>query len=835
MVSVLQVFLKFLCKLRFTREFNRCFKSWAPFLAFLARRLGIWRPRNNGKGTFQRAEQAGCSFPGTGARLDVVKNVVAVASSNVPASARHPSAIVATQLADSSDAHPAPANLTAKPQNDRPQAYPTSMLDAFIYSRSNRSCTSFSIHSRASDRLATIIQSHSHESLHAPLQVGQQKGNPKAAHRQFGSGPSTDHLEVSPHSHASPSPTGVYGHHKGQSSTSVVVRIEKPSTESLARSHLADSPPPNSEEPYSAGSPTVHSSLASLPSDLLDESSQLTPTATSRISDFDLPPNRFLQLIVSEQIPRYEKKVTEKLRYSTLDNDVSSIDPEQGLPEVDCAPWIPATHPDGALYFYNKDMRLFTDTDMHNSELKEEMEVFYHYLQWIIRHEELIIPSNNYDLVLDIMPTEFGRIQWSYYYACHETRCLFWLDVCEANHMISEVFHVTSPAHVKHRLEALYWTHWSLFPAVFNDRCLQPAVYDELVGILSHGCMDVMTSKSSTLPYDDETMQKMIKLVRKAKESDSDAGVVYHTAGVTRLLSFFAHWRFLYIHGQQHARLIRNQTVYSGVKQERSLLITLLSPVLFLAPEVHLQDIKKLWTDEIIIETVWKSFMTKLVGEWEELILWSTVMLTANVGFLAISGVVISNINNSQMTSASALDIYISPSQIASSISILASVGSIVVGLFLVRHNRSKQKEDPAGASTYLYRSTHRIFGLEPMAIIFSLPWALLMWAMVMFFIALLLFSFYQSNTPTRVIVAVASAMLAALVVSCIRWAWESSDGRAEWSSSLLPSITHAFSHCRARCYNLFVTLSRRERPSPSAPDADTAYPMSNREEGGFV
>jgi len=189
--------------------------------------------------------------------------------------------------------------------------------------------------------------------------------------------------------------------------------------------------------------------------------------------------------------------------------------------------------------------------------------------------------------------------------------------------------------------------------------------------------------------------------------------------------------------------------------------------VLFLAPEVHLQDIRKLWTDEIIIETVWKSFMTKLVGEWEELILWvcrgaaskpelssftrsisqSTVMLTANVGFLAIPGVLISNINNSNMTSASQLDIYVSPPQIASSISILASVGSIVIGLLLVRHNRSKQKEDPAGAvsglcrlglcarlillrqSTYLYKSTHRIFGLEPMAIIFSLPWALLMWA----------------------------------------------------------------------------------------------------------
>jgi hypothetical protein len=31
------------------------------------------------------------------------------------------------------------------------------------------------------------------------------------------------------------------------------------------------------------------------------------------------------------------------------------------------------------------------------------------------------------------------------------------------------------------------------------------------------GITDVMTSKSSTLPYDVDTMQKMIKLVRKAK------------------------------------------------------------------------------------------------------------------------------------------------------------------------------------------------------------------------------------------------------------------------------------------------------------------------------
>ena len=33
-------------------------------------------------------------------------------------------------------------------------------------------------------------------------------------------------------------------------------------------------------------------------------------------------------------------------------------------------------------------------------------------------------------------------------------------------------------------------------------------------------------------------------------------------------------------------------------------------------------QVEKLSTDEIIIETVWRLFMSKLLGEWEELILW---------------------------------------------------------------------------------------------------------------------------------------------------------------------------------------------------------------------
>ena len=73
-------------------------------------------------------------------------------------------------------------------------------------------------------------------------------------------------------------------------------------------------------------------------------------------------------------------------------------------------------------------------------------------------------------------------------------------------------------------------------------------------------------------------------------------------------------------------------------------------------------------------------------------------MLTVNVGFLAIPGVVISNISGTGITSAKGVQLFTSASQIASSLSVEASIGSIMIGLLLARHNRTKQKEDPAGA-----------------------------------------------------------------------------------------------------------------------------------------
>ncbi|KAI0278420.1 hypothetical protein BGY98DRAFT_974219 [Russula aff. rugulosa BPL654] len=120
---------------------------------------------------------------------------------------------------------------------------------------------------------------------------------------------------------------------------------------------------------------------------------------------------------------------------------------QDSMIQEDCSPWVPATHPDGGLYFYDEERRLFTDTDMHNTKMKDEIEHFYGHLQRILQNEDISIPSEDYDLVLDIMVTDDERISWSYYYACHEARCLFWLETYDASYMISELYGVKSPAH----------------------------------------------------------------------------------------------------------------------------------------------------------------------------------------------------------------------------------------------------------------------------------------------------------------------------------------------------------------------------------------------------
>ena len=113
--------------------------------------------------------------------------------------------------------------------------------------------------------------------------------------------------------------------------------------------------------------------------------------------------------------------------------------------------------------------------------------------------------------------------------------------------------------------------------------------------------------------------------------------------------------------------------------------------------KLHVQIIRRMGRRDSM--GTYSTLHARVVGfQTYVIVIQSTVMLTANVGFLAIPGVILSNISGSSITGANQVFIFTSSSQIASSLSVEASIGSIVTGLLLTRHNRTKQKEDPAGA-----------------------------------------------------------------------------------------------------------------------------------------
>ena len=118
---------------------------------------------------------------------------------------------------------------------------------------------------------------------------------------------------------------------------------------------------------------------------------------------------------------------------------------------------------------------------MHNTIMKEEIEMFYDYLQRLLQNDNLSIPSENYDLVLDIMVTDDGQISWSYYYACHKARCLFWLEAYDASFMVSELTGVKSPAHVS----TLHLSHPNFLAISTNVMGRAPSGVPLLVGLPS--------------------------------------------------------------------------------------------------------------------------------------------------------------------------------------------------------------------------------------------------------------------------------------------------------------------------------------------------------------
>ncbi|KAI9446143.1 hypothetical protein H4582DRAFT_533518 [Lactarius indigo] len=412
---------------------------------------------------------------------------------------------------------------------------------------------------------------------------------------------------------------------------------------------------------------------------------------------------------------------------------------------------------------------------MYDPELCAEIHAFATHLD---RERALLMPpyhfpENHYDLVLDIIKTK-NEIIWAYYYVDHNTKTLFWLHDYECeDSLLCEVRGVQGSSHVKIRLESLYWVHWSLYPTGPDSRKFPKNAPNELLGALLSSGIDSLTSKVSTSPYTVTEIESMRDFIKEAESLGSENPHVITSHGCSLSMPIGGFCTFT--DKKVLDKIATKVSTRIAAASARCLFGSYHRSCSSSRTSIYWNS-RKCGQIKFVVQALWREFMQKLVSEWTEFVLYSTVMLAANVAFLAIPGVIVVPQN---MSSPNAW-IKPSPAQIASSISLVFSIGSIITGLLLIRRNRTMMTKDPKSAWYYLYGMNWPVVGLEPLAIIFSLTYALLMWSAWGFFVALLIFSFQDTSMRIWIPVGTAAGVITILIIWVIGNTWDPKEEEGE-------------------------------------------------------
>ncbi|KAJ4490178.1 hypothetical protein J3R30DRAFT_3360973 [Lentinula aciculospora] len=491
-----------------------------------------------------------------------------------------------------------------------------------------------------------------------------------------------------------------------------------------------------------------------------------------------------------ENHSRYERLVfvpDERTTY-TIKPLTSSFGFEKELPTE----WKKLIHPEGACYYAYQDGRYYTDANIMDDLTKDRIVTCITDFDDFTRSlgVELSLRTNT---VFNLRTDEGNPDDYicEYYIADHASRSVFWLDTVDADTFSVwwEVKGVTSATHIEHAVVSQYWYHCHLFPHSYS---LTVEVVDELRDILSHSICDTITSSTSTVPYSVSDLKEMMLLLNNLRsklhllscsikscpffsENPSTGGGV---SAYSRIMYIFARLRFLHFNGQPGARLDRDQSIHykaDRLQHRRPWWMRSLSPALFSAPDLYYRILSTLWVDSLVHEAAWADFVGKMNEEWQQVILFNTVLLNANVAFLAIQSV-----DNSSDSPGR------SPAQIASFLSIVASFGSIILGLVLARKHRAKAKDTAEDAAKFLRSWERNRLGVASLAILYSVPYALLMWGVLCFLVAFSFMCYSNSDVLIRSLMSSAWFFVAVLVLWCVTalasWDHRSNDQASFWT-----------------------------------------------------
>lgn len=424
--------------------------------------------------------------------------------------------------------------------------------------------------------------------------------------------------------------------------------------------------------------------------------------------------------------------------------------------------WEAHVHPEGTLYFYHPTKRVFTDTNVRVPAFLDDLNDCADNLLALARSSGVELTSA-IELTLQLgMDPDTGERVCSYYFSDRAERTLFWLHELGTEDLFDGVRGVKDYSHIRYVIQFQYWVHCELYP---NNREVesQTGLLMELREIIVHASADVITSEKSLSPFGGEELSKILDLINHLQETTSKECSPHSICVIARFMQYFARSKFFNFCGQSCARLEADQSIYLTddehvVKSVMSWVVELLC---FGAPHAQMKELQRVWVDKSTSSPRWKDFNDKLSREWISITIYSTVMLTVDLSFLTVPSV------NAQTSQSVAI--------IAAYLSTFSVVGSLVVSILLAGQNRKYGSVSANNAVVFLTRMTNSIFGDRALAILHSLPYALLMWGMVYFVVA---FSFLVFKSTSIILLGITGCGVLIVILLTLWPIWAARNDR---------------------------------------------------------
>ncbi|KAG7095379.1 hypothetical protein E1B28_006136 [Marasmius oreades] len=404
-----------------------------------------------------------------------------------------------------------------------------------------------------------------------------------------------------------------------------------------------------------------------------------------------------LRPTTSEWTGRYEKHVLASLKQAIVTPGYwrwAETKPSY-LPPC----WSSFVHPEGQIYFArDSPLRIVTEAYLYNPETLAKVLYWSKHIESLVEEKGMPLSEN---IELFILIEDDGC---SYYFVNHAIQTQFWLEQYDTTEL--GIPDVASESHLQIALTELYWIHVEYFPMHIGG--LPVKVVDDLLSIWCHGLTDQITSQTSTYLglWSREECYQLLDLLKIARDNMADGNQI---CVVARLWRSIYHHRFQSHHGQEVARLSRDQAIlHHPLPSPR--LSTVLSILTLNTATRHHTQLTDTFIDQLVYKSQWQPFIRRTVEEWKRASFEAFCILLLHIFLL-------------HFPSSSTLGV-------TSAVLLVASILSSA----LLRHRYNSLEDASAGdIYTHLHAMRSEKYDFHFVALIYSLPTAFQLWGLLLF------------------------------------------------------------------------------------------------------